>query len=110
MGLMISLGLDAAQGSVLRQGPLGLVPAGVLDAECVAQVSPRNEAATLELLGRLSGERDRIDRQISELVSTRDRLDAVVASAAANWQTGQHCRPSKPPADSSLITARSQPG
>jgi hypothetical protein len=58
-----------------------------------AQVGPRDGAATPELLGRLSGERDRIDRQISDLVGTRDRLDAVVASATANWQTGQHCRP-----------------
>jgi hypothetical protein len=97
MGLMVSPGLDAAQGGVLRQDLLGLLPAGVLDAECVAQIGPRDGAATPELLGRLSGERDRIDRQISDLVSTRDRLDAVVvsasASATANWQTGQRCRP-----------------
>ncbi|GAA4517157.1 MerR family transcriptional regulator [Actinoallomurus oryzae] len=49
--------------------------------------------ATPELLDRLSAERDRIDRQIGDMVSARDRLDTVIAAATANWRTGQRCRP-----------------
>ena len=49
--------------------------------------------ATPELLDRLSAERDRIDRQISDLVSTRNRLDTVITNATVNWQTGKRCRP-----------------
>ena len=49
--------------------------------------------ATPELLDRLSAERDRIDRQISDLVSTRNRLDSVITNATVNWQTGKRCRP-----------------
>jgi DNA-binding transcriptional MerR regulator len=51
-----------------------------------------NGEATPELLDRLSAERDRIDRQIGELVSARDRLGTVIANATANVRTGQHCR------------------
>jgi DNA-binding transcriptional MerR regulator len=49
--------------------------------------------ATPELLDRLSAERDRIDQQIGDMVSARDRLDTVIAAATANWRTGQRCRP-----------------
>jgi flagellin-like hook-associated protein FlgL len=49
--------------------------------------------ATPELLDRLSAERNRIDRQIGDLVSTRNRLDTVITNATANWQTGKRCRP-----------------
>lgn len=49
--------------------------------------------ATPELLDRLSAERDRIDRQISDLVCTRNRLDTVITNATVNWQTGKRCRP-----------------
>lgn len=49
--------------------------------------------ATPELLGRLSAERDRIDGQIGDLVSARNRLDGVITNATANLNTGQHCRP-----------------
>jgi len=52
-----------------------------------------NGEATPELLDRLSVERDRIDRQIGDLASARDRLDTVIANATVNWRTGQHCRP-----------------
>ncbi|MFF3444407.1 MerR family transcriptional regulator [Streptosporangium sp. NPDC002721] len=52
-----------------------------------------NGEATPELLDGLSAERDRIDGQIGELVSVRDRLDTVIAAATANWRTGQSCRP-----------------
>jgi DNA-binding transcriptional MerR regulator len=49
--------------------------------------------ATPELLDRLSAERDRIDSQIGDLVSTRNRLDTVITNATANWRTGKRCRP-----------------
>jgi DNA-binding transcriptional MerR regulator len=48
--------------------------------------------ATPELLDRLAVERDRIERQIGELVSTRNRLDTVMAAAGRNLRTGEHCR------------------
>lgn len=48
--------------------------------------------ATPELLDRLTAERQRIDRQIGDLVGTRDRLDTVIANATTNLRTGQHCR------------------
>ena len=38
--------------------------------------------STPETMARLRAERDRIDGQIIGLVSTRDRLDAVIESAA----------------------------
>lgn len=49
--------------------------------------------ATPDLLDRLSAERDRIDRQIGDLVSTRNRLDTIITNATANWRTGKRCRP-----------------
>jgi DNA-binding transcriptional MerR regulator len=51
-----------------------------------------NGEATPELLNRLSAERDRIERQIGDLVSARHRLDTVIAAATANWRTGEPCR------------------
>jgi hypothetical protein len=57
-----------------------------------AKAAARCEA-TPELLDWLSAERDRIDRQIGDLASARDRLDTVIANATVNWRTGQHCRP-----------------
>lgn len=51
-----------------------------------------NGEATPELLGRLAMERDRVDRQIGELVSARDRLDTVITNATTNLRTGRHCR------------------
>jgi hypothetical protein len=50
-------------------------------------------AATPELLDRLAAERDRIDRQISDLATARDRLEAVIGNATVNWRTGRPCRP-----------------
>ncbi len=46
--------------------------------------------ATPEMLDRLTHERHRIDVQASELVRTRDRLDAVIAAAR---QAEEHCLP-----------------
>ncbi|TQS40347.1 MerR family transcriptional regulator [Cryptosporangium phraense] len=49
---------------------------------------------TPQLLGRLTTERDRIDRQIAELTDTRDRLDGVIASAIA-YRDGKGCEAQK---------------
>jgi DNA-binding transcriptional MerR regulator len=46
---------------------------------------------TPELLDRLSAERDRIDRQVGSLVSTRNRLDAIITTAATARSTGRPC-------------------
>ncbi len=42
--------------------------------------------STPDSLARLALERERIDVQIGELVATRDRLDAVIASAADHME------------------------
>ena len=42
--------------------------------------------ATPATLGRLTVERDRIDAQIRDLTSTRDRLDAVIVAARDSLQ------------------------
>ncbi|MFL4901923.1 MerR family transcriptional regulator [Streptomyces sp. MMS24-I2-30] len=47
--------------------------------------------ATPELLDRLAAERDRIDDQVAELVSTRNRLDSVITGATENLRTGRPC-------------------
>ncbi len=47
--------------------------------------------ATPELLDRLSGERDRIDGMIAELVGTRNRLESVITGATHNLRTGRQC-------------------
>ncbi|MDT0439438.1 MULTISPECIES: MerR family transcriptional regulator [Streptomyces] len=49
-------------------------------------------AATPRLIERLALERDRVDRRIADLTGTRDRLDAVIANAAAKERTGERCR------------------
>ncbi|MFC7326602.1 MerR family transcriptional regulator [Marinactinospora rubrisoli] len=46
-------------------------------------------AAAPEMLDRLAEERDRIDRQVQELLATRDRLDGVIAAAE---RPGPDCR------------------
>ncbi|MFJ9211096.1 MerR family transcriptional regulator [Streptomyces sp. NPDC102264] len=48
--------------------------------------------ATPELLDRLAVERDRIDGHITDLVSTRSRLDSVIAGAGTQLRTGRPCR------------------
>ncbi|MFI5960259.1 MerR family transcriptional regulator [Cryptosporangium sp. NPDC051539] len=45
---------------------------------------------TPQLLGRLTTERERIDRQITELTKTRDRLDGVIVSAI-EFRDGKAC-------------------
>jgi DNA-binding transcriptional MerR regulator len=65
-----------------------------LSSKSILDLLPRvvNGRATPELLYGLSVERDRIDRQIDDLVTSRDRLDTVITNATANWRTGQRCR------------------
>jgi DNA-binding transcriptional MerR regulator len=46
---------------------------------------------TPELLDRLSAERDRIDRQVGSLVGTRNRLGAIITTAATARSTGRPC-------------------
>jgi len=46
---------------------------------------------TPALLDRLSAERGRIDAQVSTLVKTRDRLDAIITTAAPARSAGRPC-------------------
>lgn len=46
---------------------------------------------TPALLDRLSAERGRIDAQVSTLVKTRDRLDAIITTAATARNAGRPC-------------------
>jgi DNA-binding transcriptional MerR regulator len=64
-----------------------------LSSRSILDLLPRvvNGRATPELLDELSVERRRIDRQIGDLVSARERLDTVIANATANWRTGRRC-------------------
>ncbi|MGH8964728.1 MAG: MerR family transcriptional regulator, partial [Actinomycetes bacterium] len=64
-----------------------------LPSKSILNLLPRvvNGQATPALLDGLSAERDRIDRQIVDLVRARDRLDTVITNATTNWRTGQHC-------------------
>jgi DNA-binding transcriptional MerR regulator len=51
-----------------------------LASRTIADLLPCVDAqvSTPESRARLSAERDRIDRQITELIETRDRLDAII--------------------------------
>ncbi|MEU9012674.1 MerR family transcriptional regulator [Streptomyces sp. NPDC048479] len=49
------------------------------------------DAVTLELLDRLSAERDRIDKRISDLVNARDRLDTAITLATDARKPGRPC-------------------
>ncbi|GIG00062.1 MerR family transcriptional regulator [Catellatospora citrea] len=71
-----------------------LFRAGV-PSRSVAEILPclvAGKAVTSALLDRLKAERDRIDKQIAELVATRDTLDAGIAEAAAKAAEGAPCR------------------
>jgi DNA-binding transcriptional MerR regulator len=46
---------------------------------------------TPALLDRLRAERERIDARISELAGTRDKLDSIIATAAAAAGQGKLC-------------------
>ncbi|MEU3466211.1 MerR family transcriptional regulator [Streptomyces sp. NPDC006733] len=64
-----------------------------LSSKAIAELTPCviDGRATPELLERLAAERDRLDRHITDLAHTRDRLDAVVDGAAANLHAGAAC-------------------
>lgn len=53
--------------------------------------------ATPALIERLTAERDRIDRQITDLAATRNRLDSVIGGATDNLRTGLPCPAAGPP-------------
>ncbi|AXK35370.1 MerR family transcriptional regulator [Streptomyces armeniacus] len=59
---------------------------GILPCVVTGEVTP-------ELLGRLTAERDRIDRQISDLAATRDRLDTIISASTCVHEAGGHCAP-----------------
>lgn len=46
---------------------------------------------TAELLARLVAERDRLDERILELITTRDRLDAIITTSSASMTAGKPC-------------------
>ncbi|WP_182899655.1 MerR family transcriptional regulator [Microbispora sp. H10830] len=48
--------------------------------------------ATPTLLKRLAAEREHVDRRITDLLRTRDRLDSVITAATGNMVTGTSCR------------------
>ncbi|WP_250008834.1 MerR family transcriptional regulator [Actinoplanes sp. M2I2] len=65
-----------------------------LSSKTIAELTPCviDGNATPALLDRLAAERDRLDRHISDLTHTRNKLDTVLASASANLRTGASCR------------------
>jgi DNA-binding transcriptional MerR regulator len=65
-----------------------------LSSRTIAELMPCviDGRATPELLDRLAVERDQIDRRITDLARTRDRLDTVIEGASANMRTGRPCR------------------
>ncbi|WP_306839378.1 MerR family transcriptional regulator [Catenuloplanes nepalensis] len=55
---------------------------------CVDANEPSEESTAL-----MKAERDRIDRQIQELISTRDRLDAIIVSSQTPSACVHHAAP-----------------
>jgi DNA-binding transcriptional MerR regulator len=84
-----------AESAVDRVQLIQQLYAAGLPSRSIQDLLPRvvNGRATTDLLDGLSVERERIDSQIGDLVSARERLDAVITNATANWRTGQGCRP-----------------
>ncbi|WP_405976538.1 MerR family transcriptional regulator [Streptomyces sp. NBC_00988] len=64
-----------------------------LSSRAILELLPCVETGdvTPELLDRLSAERGRIDAQVSTLVKTRDRLDAIITTAATARSAGRPC-------------------
>lgn len=64
-----------------------------LSSRAIVELLPCVETGdvTPELLDRLSAERGRIDEQVSTLVKTRDRLDAIITTAATARSAGRPC-------------------
>ncbi|MEU6765049.1 MerR family transcriptional regulator [Streptomyces sp. NPDC046853] len=65
-----------------------------LSSKTIAELTPCviDGKATPELLRRLAAERDHLDRYITDIAHTRDRLDAVIAGASDTLRTGTPCR------------------
>ena len=63
-----------------------------LSSKAILEILPcvHSGDVTPQLLGRLTTERDRIDRQIAELTATRERLDGVISGAIA-FRDGKGC-------------------
>jgi DNA-binding transcriptional MerR regulator len=64
-----------------------------LPSKAIAQILPclLNAPATPRLLQRLQDERDRLDRQIDQLLTARDRLDAGIRKVAVHAAEGTRC-------------------
>lgn len=64
-----------------------------LSSRVIAQLLPcvHTGIASPAQLQLLATERDRVDRQVHELVEARDRLDAVITAAAASADGGEAC-------------------
>ncbi|MEV7739704.1 MerR family transcriptional regulator [Streptomyces sp. NPDC088921] len=64
-----------------------------LSSRAIVELLPCVETGdvTPALLDRLSAERGRIDAQVSTLVKTRDRLDAIITTASTARSTGRPC-------------------
>jgi len=64
-----------------------------LSSRAIVELLPCVETGdvTPALLDRLSAERGRIDAQVSNLVKTRDRLDAIITTAATARSAGRPC-------------------
>jgi DNA-binding transcriptional MerR regulator len=64
-----------------------------LPSRAIVELLPCVETGdvTPALLDRLSAERGRIDAQVSTLVKTRDRLDAIITTAATARNAGRPC-------------------
>jgi DNA-binding transcriptional MerR regulator len=64
-----------------------------LSSRAIVELLPCVETGdvTPALLDRLSAERGRIDAQVSTLVKTRDRLDAIITTASTARSEGRPC-------------------
>ena len=71
------------EGAVDRVRWLQLLYAAGLTSRAIVDLLPcvHTGVATPEMLSRLADERDRIDAQVRNLTSTRDRLDEVIAAS-----------------------------
>jgi DNA-binding transcriptional MerR regulator len=80
-------------GAVDRVQLIQQLYAAGLPSKTIVELLPCVDAAisTPASLARLSAERDRINTQISSLVSARDRLNAIIATATTALTTGQPC-------------------
>ena len=78
------------EGAVARVRLIQQQYAAGLSSRVIAELLPcvHTRVATPAQLELLASERDRIDRQVGELVQARDQLDAVIAAATASAALG----------------------